>query len=167
MALRIIATGGTFDKQYDPIRGQLGFDDSHLPEILKTARLSEPAVLEIVSMIDSLDMGGVQRQEILEACRSCPEDRVIVIHGTDTMTETAKIIGGAGLPKCVILTGAMVPYSVNRSDALFNLGTAVMASELSGKGTWIAMNGRVLPWNEVRKDRERGIFVTSRTEESE
>lgn len=167
MALRIIATGGTFDKQYDPIRGILGFDDTHLPEILETARLSEPAVLEIVSMIDSLDMGGEQREKILESCRRCPEDRIIIIHGTDTMAETAEIIGAAGLPKCIVLTGAMVPYSVNRSDALFNLGTAVMAAELSGTGTWIAMNGRILPWNQVRKDRERGIFISTRTEESE
>lgn len=167
MALRIIATGGTFDKQYDPIRGNLGFDDSHLPEILSTARLSEPAILEIVSMIDSLDMGGEQRTEILEACRRSPEDRIIIIHGTDTMTDTAKIIGESELPKCIILTGAMVPYSVSRSDALFNLGTAVMASQLAGEGTWIAMNGRILPWNDVRKDREKGLFVSARTEESE
>ena len=165
MALRIIATGGTFDKQYDPIRGILGFDDTHLPEILETARLSEPAVLEIVSMIDSLDMGGEQRDKILESCRRCPEDRIIIIHGTDTMAETARVIGEAELPKCIMLTGAMIPYSVNRSDALFNLGTAVMASELSGKGTWIAMNGRILSWNEAGKDREKGVFI--RTEESE
>lgn len=166
MALRIIATGGTFDKQYDPIQGTLGFNDTHLPEILTTVRLYEPAVLEIVSMIDSIDMGGEQRNEILNACRRSPEDRIIIIHGTDTMTDTAKIIGEAKLPKCIIFTGAMVPYSVNRSDALFNLGTAVMATELSEIGTWIAMNGRLLPWNEAAKDRGKGIFIKARTEES-
>ena len=163
MALRIIATGGTFDKQYDPIRGKLTFEDSHLPEILRTARLSEPTVLEIVTLIDSLDMGNEQRKAILQACRHSSENRIIIVHGTDTMTETARIIGEAGLQKCIVLTGAMVPYSVSRSDALFNLGTALMASNLLENGTWIAMNGRVLSWKDAKKDREKGVFV--RTEQ--
>ena len=160
MALRIIATGGTFDKQYDPIGGKLGFEDSHLPEILKTARLSEMAVLEIVTLVDSLEMGMEQRKVILQACRDSPENRIVIVHGTDTMTDTARTIGDAALSKCIILTGAMVPYSVTRSDALFNLGTAVMASELLENGTWIAMNGRVLSWNDAQKDRSKGVFVS-------
>lgn len=159
MALRIIATGGTFDKQYDPIGGTLAFEDSHLPEILKTVRLSEPVELEIVTLIDSLDMGNEQREAILQACRHSTENRIIIVHGTDTMTETARIIGEEGLQKCIVLTGAMVPYSVSRSDALFNLGTAIMASSLLDNGTWIVMNGRVLSWKEAKKDKEKGVFV--------
>ena len=163
MALRIIATGGTFDKQYDPIRGLLTFEDSHLPEILKTARIHEDTKLEIVTLIDSLDMEENQRRAVLDACIRAPENRIIIVHGTDTMTETARLIGAASLSKCIILTGAMVPYSVAKSDALFNLGSAVMASSLLENGTWIAMNGRVLGWKNARKDRTEGVFVTEET----
>jgi L-asparaginase len=112
MGLRIIATGGTFDKQYDPIGGKLTFEDSHLPEILQTARLAEKVVLEIVTLVDSLEMGPDQREAILEACRRCPEEKIVIVHGTDTMSETARLIGQAGLDKCIVLTGAMVPYSI-------------------------------------------------------
>jgi len=159
MALRIIATGGTFDKHYDPIGGLLTFENSHLPEILQTARLHEPAELEIVTLIDSLDMMDEQRAAILAACRRAAEQRIIIVHGTDTMMKTAEIIGRAGLDKCIVLTGAMVPYSIDRSDALFNLGCAVMASQLLSDGTWIAMNGRVLEWETAVKDRSLGVFV--------
>jgi L-asparaginase len=159
MSLRIIATGGTFDKYYDPIGGKLTFENSHLPEILQTARLYEPAELEIVTLIDSLDMGDEQRLAILEACRKAPEQRIVIVHGTDTMMKTAELIGSSRLEKCVVLTGAMVPYSISRSDALFNLGSAVMAAQLLPNGTWVAMNGRVLSWKDVKKDRERGMFV--------
>jgi L-asparaginase len=75
------------------------------------------------------------------------------------MIKTADLIGRSGLEKCVVLTGAMVPYSVSRSDALFNLGSAVMATQLLPSGTWVAMNGRVLDWKDVKKDRELGMFV--------
>jgi L-asparaginase len=159
MGLRIIATGGTFDKQYDPIGGKLTFEDSHLPEILQTARLAEKVVLEIVTLVDSLEMGPDQREAILEACRRCPEEKIVIVHGTDTMSETARLIGQAGLDKCIVLTGAMVPYSIARSDALFNLGSAVAASGLLDRGTWVAMNGRVLDWKSVRKDKKAGRFV--------
>jgi L-asparaginase len=129
----------TFDKQYDPIGGKLTFEDSHLPEILQTARLAEKVVLEIVTLVDSLEMGPDQREAILEACRRCPEEKIVIVHGTDTMSETARLIGQAGLDKCIVLTGAMVPYSIARSDALFNLGSAVAASGLLDRGTWVAM----------------------------
>ena len=171
MSLRIIATGGTFDKHYDPIDGKLTFDHSHLPEIVETARLYEAVELEIVVMIDSLEMGEEQRLSVLKACAEAPESRLVVVHGTDTMVETARLIGKADLEKCVVFTGAMVPYSVRNSDALFNLGGAIMASKLLEKGTWLAMNGRILSWREARKDRKRGVFISTsgktRTEPSE
>jgi len=159
MGLRIIATGGTFDKQYDPIGGKLTFEDSHLPEILQTARLAEKVILEIVTLVDSLEMGPDQREAILDACRRCPEEKIVIVHGTDTMRETARLIGQAGLDKCIVLTGAMVPYSIARSDALFNLGSAVAASGLLGRGTWVAMNGRILDWESARKDKKAGRFI--------
>lgn len=158
MGIRILVTGGTFDKHYDAIRGVLAFKDTHLPEILRQANIDVPAVLEINQLIDSLDMQEGNRASILEACRRSPEDRILVTHGTDTMAETAAWIGRAGLPKTVVLTGAMVPYAFGGSDALFNLGCAFSAVQLLPPGCWLAMNGRVFPWNRVRKNRDRGIF---------
>nr|ABI15626.1 asparaginase [consortium cosmid clone pGZ1] len=157
MNLRILATGGTFDKRYDPERGTLGFGESHLPAILERARVAAVPV-EIVMLIDSLDMVDAHRQRVLEACRAAPESSLVVVHGTDTMVETAAVLGSAALPKTIVLTGAMVPWSVDDSDASFNLGTAVAFAQCLDHGVWVAMNGIARPWTDVRKNRERGIF---------
>lgn len=156
--VRVIVTGGTFDKAYDAIRGELTFKESHLPEILALARVTVPVAIEMNQLIDSLQMQDENRLSVLEACRRAAEDRIVVTHGTDTMAQTASLIGSAVLPKTVVLTGAMVPYQVQGSDALFNFGTAFMAVQLLPAGTYIAMNGRVFPWDKVRKDRSRGLF---------
>jgi L-asparaginase len=156
--IRIIITGGTFDKAYDAIRGELTFKESHLPEILKLTRVTVPVEIEQNQLIDSLNMQDVNRRAVLEACQCAAEARVIVTHGTDTMAETACLLGPAGLDKTIVLTGAMVPYQVQGSDALFNLGTAFSAVQLLPQGVYIVMNGRVFAWNHVRKDRLRGIF---------
>ena len=157
-AIRIIITGGTFDKHYDEIRGILTFKDTHLPEILKYVRCSLPVELELNQLIDSLDMHLANRLKILESCRRAPESRIVVTHGTDTMIETGRILGEAGLGKTVVLTGAMVPYSFTASDAVFNLGCAITAVHLQPPGVYVAMNGRVFPWDRVRKHRETGTF---------
>lgn len=157
-AIRIIITGGTFDKHYDEIRGELSFKNSHLPEIIKQVRITIPVELEINQLIDSLQMQEENRLSVLEACRRAPESRIVITHGTDTMTETARILGEAGLDKTIVLTGAMVPYQVAASDALFNLGTAFSAVQLTSPGVWIVMNGRIFPWNHVRKNRAEGLF---------
>ena len=156
--IRIVITGGTFDKQYDAIKGVLTFNDTHLPEILDQVRCTVPIVLELNQLIDSLEMQRENRLKILDSCRRSPEDRIVVTHGTDTMAETARVLGEAALDKTIILTGAMVPYSVTGSDALFNLGTAVMAVQLAGRGVYLCMNGRCFAWDRVRKNRETGIF---------
>jgi L-asparaginase/archaeal Glu-tRNAGln amidotransferase subunit D len=156
--IRIIVTGGTFDKAYDEIRGELTFKDSHLPEILKLTRVTLPVEIEQNQLIDSLNMQDVNRRAVLEACERAAEERIIVTHGTDTMSETACVLGRAGLDKTIVLTGAMVPYQVQGSDALFNLGTAFSAVQLLPKGVYIVMNGRAFQWDHVRKDRSRGIF---------
>jgi len=169
MALRIIITGGTFDKQYDAIRGQLTFKDSHLPDIIERVRCSLPVALESNQMVDSLDMLDENRQRVLAACRKASEELIVITHGTDTMAETAAVLGeafsagesgdnGALAGKRIVLTGAMVPYSVSGSDALFNLGCAVMASQLVEAGVYIAMNGRCFPWSKVKKNRALGVF---------
>lgn len=156
--IRLIITGGTFDKQYDEIRGELSFRDSHLPEILPIIRCQVPLKLEINQLIDSLNMKKENRRSIVESCRNAPEDRILIIHGTDTMVETAAELGVENLNKTILLTGAMVPYSVHGSDALFNLGTAIGYLGLLKNGVFIAMNGLVFPWNRVRKNNKEGYF---------
>jgi L-asparaginase len=128
-------------------------------------RSSLPIALELNQLIDSLDMQDENRQRVLTACRNAPEKYIIVTHGTDTMGETASVLGRAFesrdpslTGKKIVLTGAMVPYSVSGSDALFNLGSAVMAAQIVPPGIYIAMNGRCFPWQAVRKNREIGVF---------
>lgn len=155
---RIIVTGGTFDKQYDAIKGELTFKLSHLPAILEQARVTLPIVLEINQLIDSLDMDDVHRASVLTACRLAPEKSIVVIHGTDTMTQTATVVGNAGLNKTIVFTGAMIPYSVQGSDALFNLGFALAAAQSLAANTYVAMNGRVFGWRDVQKNKADGVF---------
>ncbi|HRY72841.1 MAG TPA: asparaginase domain-containing protein [Spirochaetia bacterium] len=157
-AIRVIVTGGTFDKHYDEIRGELTFKDSHLPEILKLTRVTLPVEIEQDQLIDSLQMQDANRRSVLEACKRAPESRLLVTHGTDTMAETAKVLGPAGLDKTIVLTGAMIPYKITGSDALFNFGTAFMAVQLLPAGVFIVMNGRIFNWDKVRKNKALGVF---------
>ena len=156
--VRIIITGGTFDKHYDEIRGVLAFKDTHLPEILKYVRCTLPIELELNQLIDSLEMHLDNRLKILESCRRAPESRIVVTHGTDTMIQTGRILGEAALGKTVVLTGAMVPYSFTASDAVFNLGSSIAAVQILPPGVYVAMNGRVFAWDRVRKNRDAGTF---------
>lgn len=158
MALHIIATGGTFEKHYDEISGQLVFGESHIPSLLKRARVSVPYTFETVCMMDSLDMQESDRQKILAACSDSVSRNIIIVHGTDTMQETAIVLGKAALDKTIVLTGAMVPYEFDRSDAFFNFGFALAAAELLPGGVYISMNGLIFDWNRVRKNRQEGRF---------
>ncbi len=158
MSLRIIATGGTFDKQYDPLTGQLVFGDSILPSLLQRARITLPHQFEPLMALDSLDMQDVHRQQVREACVRSEEASIVIVHGTDTMRETAEVLGHAALAKTIVLTGAMVPCRIDGSDAQFNLGFACAAAMLCEPGVYIAMNGRIFPWNAVRKNRSAGLF---------
>jgi L-asparaginase len=160
--MRIIVTGGTFDKQYDAIKGELTFKQTHLPAILEQARVKVPIEIEINQLIDSLNMTDEHRQSVLAACRAAPESSIVVVHGTDTMAETAQVLGRAALGKTVVFTGAMIPYSVQGSDALFNLGFALAAAQALPPGAYVAMNGRVFPWDDVRKDKSDGVFESLR-----
>jgi L-asparaginase len=161
MSLRILATGGTFDKHYDEIAGQLGFSQSHLPEALARARITLPFVFEPLMMLDSLDMKDEDRHKILAACKASPEAQIVVVHGTDTMRETAETLGRAGLAKTVVLTGAMLPYELMHSDAMFNLGFACCAAQTLPHGVYIAMNGQVFENGTVRKNRAAGVFESA------
>jgi L-asparaginase len=156
--IRVIVTGGTFDKEYDELGGRLYFKETHLPEMLRLARCRLPLELETLMMIDSLDMSEADRERVVERCRRCAEQRLVITHGTDTMAETARALQAAGLGKTVVLTGAMVPYAFGSSDGLFNLGSALSFVQVLPAGVWVAMNGKVFPGDRVRKDRSAGTF---------
>ena len=161
MSLLVIATGGTFDKRYDPIAGILGFGETHLHALLPLCRLNQPARVLVLSLKDSLDMIEADRQAVLAACQAAPESQIVVIHGTDTMPETARVLADASLEKTIVLTGAMVPYDLAGSDALFNLGFAAAVAQIQGAGVFVAMGGQVFDGSAVRKDRAVGKFLNA------
>ena len=163
MAIKILITGGTFDKEYDELHGTLYFKDTHLPEMLTLGRCKLEVHIRTVMMVDSLEMTEEDRDLILEQCRKSPEDQIVITHGTDTMVETARLLGSAIRNKTIVLTGAMVPYAFGSSDGLFNLGSALSFAQTLPTGTYIAMNGRCFRWDNVRKNRELGIFETTET----
>lgn len=158
--IHFIATGGTFEKHYNALDGELVFVQTHLPEMLERARVTVSYTYETVFLMDSLDMQDSHRLNVLEACRRSDTARIVIVHGTDTMRETAEVLGKTGLGKTIVLTGAMVPYEFEGSDAFFNLGAAVGAVQLLPEGVYIMMNGRVFDWNHVTKNRQIGQFET-------
>jgi L-asparaginase len=158
MTLRLIATGGTFDKHYNELNGVLGFSESHLPAVVKRARLTIPVELQVLPLLDSLDMQDADRQRILEACQGATEKAIVIVHGTDTMPQTAAVLGAANLGKTIILTGAMIPYEIANSDALFNLGFACGVAQTLPAGVYVGMNGQVFAWDNVTKNRAAGVF---------
>lgn len=160
--IRIVVTGGTFDKEYNELNGTLFFKDTHVPEMLRLGRSRVEVTIETLMMMDSLDMTDADRARIVGACRTAPETRVVVTHGTDTMVQTARAIAtsddGTLRGKTVVLTGAMVPYAFGSSDGLFNLGSALSFVQALPAGVYVAMNGRIFSWDAVEKDRAAGIF---------
>jgi len=157
-AIRIFVTGGTFDKNYNELTGELFFNDSHLPEMLKLGRCNLEVDVRTLMMIDSLQMTDEDRQIILRQCRSAPEGRIVITHGTDTMVETAGVLAAGVADKTIVLTGAMIPYKFGSSDGLFNLGSALAFAQTLPAGVYVAMNGRYFAWNRVRKNRKTGMF---------
>jgi L-asparaginase len=157
-AIRIFITGGTFDKEYDEIGGRLFFKDSHVSEMLRLGRCLTPTETTTLMMIDSLDMTDANRKQILAKCKEANESRIVVTHGTDTMEQTAHVLGEAKLDKTIVLTGAMVPYKFGSSDGLFNLGAALAYAQTLKPGVYIAMNGRHFLWDNVHKDKKTGEF---------
>ena len=160
MAIRILAAGGTFDKIYDELKGNLSFKETHLHPILYQARCRLDISIETIVLMDSLDMLPSHRQQIAEKCKSCLEDRIVITHGTDTMVETAKLLGAEILDKTVVLTGAMIPYSFVMSDAPFNIGCALAYVQMLPYGVYITMNGKIFNHDNVRKNKEKGQFET-------
>lgn len=161
--LRIIVTGGTFDKEYSELDGQLYFRDSHVDEMLSLGRSTVPVEVEILMLIDSLDMTLEHRRSIERACAEADQDRIVITHGTDTMQDTARFLEETAqrTGKTIVLTGAMVPYKFGSSDGLFNLGSALAFAQTLAPGVYVAMNGRYFGASKVRKNRKVGRFENS------
>ncbi|MFK7950997.1 MAG: asparaginase domain-containing protein [Saprospiraceae bacterium] len=158
MTIGVFVTGGTFDKDYNLINGNLGFQQTHVPEMFKRGRSTLDIDIQVLMMIDSLEMTAEQRQYIVDSCEKSPYHDLIITHGTDTMVETAKVLASADLDKTIVMTGAMRPYKLGSSDGFFNLGSAVAFAQTLPNGVYIAMNGRYYHWNNVRKNKSTGFF---------
>lgn len=156
--IRIFITGGTFDKDYDEISGELFFRDSHVQHMLQRGRSRVTAQVRTLMMMDSRDMTDDDRLVIAQNCIKAREDRIIITHGTDTMVETAIVLGNQVKGKTIVLTGAMIPYTFSSSDGMFNLGSAFAFVQTLPPGVYIAMNGRCFTWDNVHKNRQIGEF---------
>ena len=158
MSIRLVITGGTFDKEYNELNGTLYFKDSHLKEMLELGRSKVDVQIRTLMMIDSLEMDESDREIILTNCRKTPEDKIVITHGTDSMVETANFLAQAKLEKTIVLTGAMIPYKFGSSDGLFNLGSSLAFVQCLPKGVYISMNGRYFAHDNVQKNRQKGEF---------
>lgn len=158
MAIRIFITGGTFDKEYNELNGQLYFKDTHLHDLLAMGRCKVPVEIRTLMMIDSLEMTDEDRKLIIHQCNSADESKIVITHGTDTMSDTAKVLAENVKGKTIVLTGAMIPIKFGSSDGLFNLGSALAFAQSLPPGVYIAMNGRYFTWDNVRKNKQTGVF---------
>lgn len=158
MPVRIFATGGTFDKEYNEQDGKLFFKDSHVPEVLKEARCETAFEVRTLMMMDSLKMTEADRMIMVDNCKRCGEDRIVITHGTDTMVETGKLLMQQIKDKTIVLTGAMRPFTFGSSDGVFNLGTAIAYAKTLPPGIYIAMSGHLFRPDNCVKNRKVGKF---------
>ncbi len=158
MAIRIFVTGGTFDKEYNELTGELFFKETHLPEMLNRSRSTLSVTVRTLMMIDSLYMTDEDRALIVHQCLAAAEDKIVITHGTDTMDITAAVLAEKVKGKTIVLTGAMIPYKFGSSDGFFNLGSALAFAQSLPPGVYVAMNGRYFNWNNVRKNKQTGQF---------
>lgn len=156
--MRIFVTGGTFDKEYNELNGQLYFKDTHINEMLKLGRSKVNVDIRTLMMIDSIELTQEDRELIALNCVKCEDSQIIITHGTDTMVETAKVIAEKINNKTIILTGAMIPYKFGSSDGLFNLGASIAFAQTLPTGVYISMNGRYFHWDNCRKNKKIGEF---------
>ena len=162
--IRIFVTGGTFDKEYNELKGELFFRDTHIHEILELGRSSLDVNVTTLMMKDSLFMTEEDRIYILDSCKDIPEERIVITHGTDTMEQTARMLGKADIKKTIVLTGAMIPYKFGSSDGLFNMGSALAFVQALPLGVYVAMQGRIFNWDNVTKNRAEGYFQKIRND---
>ena len=159
--IQILITGGTFDKSYNHIKGDLFFEKTHLPEMLKRSKCRLNVKIKTLMMIDSLEMTENDIEKIIDECIKSASKKIVITHGTDTMVHTASKIASKINDKTIVLTGAMIPYAFgSSSDGFFNLGSALSFVQTLKKGVYIAMNGQYFDYNNVIKDKEKGYFKT-------
>lgn len=159
MTIEIITTGGTIDKLYNPLDGYLSFTSSFLPTMLDQANHQLDVMITPLFAVDSLDMTDSHRKKLLDHIIQSPYEKILITHGTDTMPETAEFLKANVTDKTIVLTGAMIPYNVANSDALFNLGSALMALQLQAQGVHIVIQGKAFLAGNVKKDRQAGRFI--------
>lgn len=159
--IQIFVTGGTFDKDYNYITGELYFKDTHLNQMFDRGRSTLDVDIKTLMMVDSLEMTDADREIIIYSCKNCQYDKVVMTHGTDTIVKTAAAIAAHNINKTIILTGAMIPYAFGTSsDGFFNLGSALAFVQVLHPGVYVAMNGRYYHWDKVRKNTKTGYFET-------
>ncbi len=157
--IQVYVTGGTFDKEYNYINGELYFKDTHLNEMFSRGRCTLDIDIKTLMMVDSLEMTDADRGNIVHNCKSTKTNRIIITHGTDTIVETAAIIAKEQIEKTIVLTGAMVPYAFGTSsDGFFNLGSSLAFVQTLPAGVYVVMNGQCFKWDNVRKNRGTGYF---------
>jgi L-asparaginase len=156
--ITVLTTGGTIDKQYFDALSQYQITDTIVARLLEVARVKLPFEIVEVLRKDSLELNDDDRARLVAAAREARFDRIVITHGTDTMTKSATAL--AAVPgKTIVLVGALTPARFAESDAPFNLGMAFAAAQIAPPGVYITMNGTVFPAGEVVKDRARGAFV--------
>lgn len=158
MSIRIFITGGTFDKEYNELNGQLFFKDTHMHDLLELGRNKVEVEIRTLMMVDSLEMTNEDRELIVHQCNHSEEDRIVITHGTDTMSDTAQFLAQKVKGKTIVLTGAMIPIKFGSSDGLFNLGSALAFAQTLSPGVYVAMNGRYFTADNVRKNKQTGMF---------
>ena len=163
MSIQIFVTGGTFDKEYNLLTGQLYFKETHLKELLDLGRSRLDCAITTLMLMDSLDMTLEHRELIARHCHLSARNKILITHGTDTMTETAKLLAEQVKDKTIVLTGAMIPIKFGSSDGLFNIGSALAFVQTLPHGVYIAMNGRFFSWSNVRKNKKLGEFEEVQT----
>lgn len=158
--IQVFVTGGTFDKDYNYITGELYFKDTHLPSMFVRGRSTLQVDIKTLMLVDSLEITDADREIMLLNCKRTKARQILITHGTDTMVETAKFLASKKLKnKTIVLTGAMVPYAFgNSSDGFFNLGSAIAFAQCKPPGVYISMNGRCFNFDNVRKNRKTGFF---------
>lgn len=158
MKIAVFVTGGTFDKEYNELNGELFFKKTHVDEMLAMGRSLVKTRVATLMMKDSLVMTDADRAVIAKACKTAKESAIVITHGTDTMELTARYLAPRVANKVIILTGAMVPYKFGSSDGLFNLGSAIAYAQVQPHGVYVAMNGQCFRWDDVRKNKKKGVF---------
>ena len=157
--IQILITGGTFDKSYNHITGDLFFEKTHIPEMLKRSKCRLNVDVKTLMMIDSLEMTKKDIEKIIDECKKTKSSRIVITHGTDTMVNTAEKIAEKIKNKTIVLTGAMIPYAFgSSSDGFFNLGSALSFVQTLKNGVYIAINGQYFDYDKVEKNKLKGYF---------